>query len=77
MYAVVKATLSSPPLPEIIEGKYESAITKHKIFTEKLVKCSIVLCHFSAVGRACSKSYLNVLEAIFIAKLMPELRLQK
>ena len=35
MYAAVKATLSSPPLPEIVEGKYEPAITKHIKFALK------------------------------------------
>ena len=39
--------------------------------------CSDVLSHFSVVARACSKSHINVLEAIFVARLKPELCLQK
>ena len=81
----VKATQSSPPTPlttirpEMVEGKSDSAITKHVKLSPDYLRsvCNNVLSHFSVVARARSKSHLNVLEAIFIARLKPGLCLQK
>ena len=81
----VKATRSSPPTPlttippEMVEGKSDSAITKHVKLSPDCLRsvCSNVLSHFSVVARMGSKSHLNILEAIFIARLKPELCLQK
>ena len=81
----IKATRSSPPTPlttirpEIVEGKSEPAITKQMKLSPDCLRsaCSFVLSHLSVVARARSKSQLNVLEAIFITRLKPELCLQK
>ena len=78
----MKVAQTPPPTPlttirpEMVKGKSDSAITKHKIITGLLAKCN-VLSHFSVVARVRSKSHLNVSEAIFIAWLKPELCLQK
>ena len=55
----------------MVEGKSDSAITKHVNLSPDCLEsvCSNVLSHFSVVARARSNSHLNVLEAIFIAKL--------
>ena len=81
----IKATQSFPPTPlatirpEMVEGKSDSAITKHVKLSPDCLQsvCSNVLSHFSVVARARSKSRLNVLEEIFIARRKPELCLQK
>ena len=81
----VKATRSSTPTPlatirpEMVEGKSDSAIRKHVKLSPNCLRsvCNNVLSHFSVVARASSKSHLNVLEAIFIARLKPGLCLQK
>ena len=81
----VKAAQSSPPTPlttirpEMAEGKSDSAITKHIHLSPDCLQsvCSNVLSPFSFVAMAHSKSHLNILEAVFIARLKPELCLQK
>ena len=76
----IKATRNYPPTllttirPEMVEGKSDSAITKHVKLSRD---CSSVLSRIRVVPRARSKSHLNVLEAIFIARLHPDLCLQK
>ena len=65
--------------PEMVERKSDFAITKYVKLSQDCLRsvCSNVLSHFSVVARARSKSHLNTLEAIFIARLNPELCLQK
>ena len=81
----INAARSFPPTPletirpEIVEGKSDFAITKHVKLSPDCLRsvCSNVLSHFSVEARMSSKSHLNVLEAIFITRLKPELCLQK
>ena len=63
----------------MVEGKSDSATTKHVKLSPDCLRsvCSNVFCHFSVVARARSKSHLNVLQAMFIARPKPELYLQK
>ena len=63
----------------MVEGKSDSAITKYVNLSPGCLRsvCSNVLSHFSVVARAHSNSHLYVLEAVLIARLKPELCLQK
>ena len=64
----------------MVEGKSDPAVTKHVKLSPDCLRgvCSNVLVvTLSVVARVRSKSRLNVLEAIFIVRLKPELCLQK
>ena len=63
---------------EMVEGKSVYAFTKHVNLSKDCLqrKCAHFT-HFSVVARARSKSRLNVLEAIFIARLKAALCLEK
>ena len=65
--------------PEMVEGKADSAIRNHVKLSPDCLRnvCSNVVSHFSVEARARSKSHDNVLGAIFIARLRPELCSQK